>query len=495
MYIVMASAECAPVAKVGGLGDFVHGLARELVQAEHRVEVLLPKYDCLVLDAVEGLRKAYSDLWVPFYEKGYLCDLYQGQVDGLDYWFIDPHSPQEFFNRGVIHGEPDDVDRFTLYARALMEFLYQSGRHPDVIHCNDWHTGLIPVLLYEIYQDLGMDQTRVCYTLHNLGYQGWVGEYILHQAGLDTQRLMTQDRLRDPSNPHTVNLMKGGIVFSNHVITVSPRYAWEIQYTAQGMGLQEILRWHSHKFSGILNGIDFDVWNPLTDNRIPYPFGPESLPDKARNKQALRQRLGLVEASKPLIAVISRLDAQKGVELIRHAILHGLERGGQTVLLGTAQDPLLDTYFRVLQRETHANPDCHLELGYDEDLAHLIYAAADIMVIPSVYEPCGLTQMIAMRYGVVPLVRRVGGLADTVFDANHSDKPFAERNGYVFDDVSPDALASALDRALGLWFDYPDYFRQLRLNGMAIDHSWAGPARQYIDIYEKIRVHTPNIPS
>lgn len=193
--------------------------------------------------------------------------------------------------------------------------------------------------------------------------------------------------------------------------------------------------------------------------------------------------------------MVSRLDAQKGVELIRHAILHGLERGAQTVLLGSAQDPTLEAYFRVLQRETDANPDCHLELGFDEDLAHHIYAAADIMVIPSVYEPCGLTQMIAMRYGVVPLVRHVGGLADTVFDANHSDKPFAVRNGYVFDDLTPEALASALDRALGLWYDYPEYFRQLRLNGMAMDNSWTQPARQYLDIFEKIRVKTPNIPS
>jgi starch synthase len=162
--------------------------------------------------------------------------------------------------------------------------------------------------------------------------------------------------------------------------------------------------------------------------------------------------------------------------------------------LGSAQDPILDAYFRVLQRETAANPDCHLKLGYDEDLAHLIYAAADIMVIPSVYEPCGLTQMIAMRYGVVPVVRRVGGLADTVFDANHSDKPFAERNGYVFDDQTPEALESALDRALGLWFDYPEYFRQLRLNGMAMDNSWARPARQYLDIFEKIRAQAPDGP-
>lgn len=186
--------------------------------------------------------------------------------------------------------------------------------------------------------------------------------------------------------------------------------------------------------------------------------------------------------------MVSRLDAQKGVELIRHALLHTLARGGQAVLLGSAQDPLLDRYFRILQRETATSPDCRLELGYDEDLAHLLYAAADLLVVPSLYEPCGLTQMIAMRYGTLPLVRQVGGLADTVFDAHESDKPFGERNGFVFAAPDPRALEAALERALGLWAEYPEYFRQLRLNGMASDHSWARPGRQYLHLYESIAV-------
>ncbi len=488
MYILMASAECAPVAKAGGLGDCVQGLARALIQDGHQVEVLLPKYDCLRLDLIEGLERAYAGLLVPFYDQGIRCDLYRGRVESIPCWFIDPVAPVDFFRRGLIHGEPDDADRFGLYTRAVLEFLHQSGRQPDIIHCHDWHTGLIPVLLFETYEALGLDRTRVCYTLHNLGHQGWVGESVLYQAGLDAGRLMAPDRLRDPANPHTINLMKGGIVYANYVTTVSPRYAWEIRTSGQGMGLQETLECHDHKFAGILNGIDYQSWNPETDPSIACPFGPESLADKARNKAALRRRLGLAEEHRPLIAVVSRLDAQKGVELIRHAILYGLARGAQAVLLGSAQDPRLDTYFRILKRETAANPNCHLELGYDEELAHQIYAAADILVIPSRYEPCGLTQMIAMRYGAVPVARRVGGLADTVFDANYSDRPFAERNGFVFDELTPAALEGALGRALGLWFDYPDYFRQLRLNGMAMDHSWSRPARQYLEIFERIRV-------
>ena len=488
--IVIASAECAPVAKAGGLGDFVQGLARELIRQGHRVEVVLPRYDCLRLESMDRLEKAPLELRLPYFATTLPCDLYQGRLDGIPCWFIDPRSPQDFFRRGVIYGEPDDPERFTCFAVAVLEFLAHTGRRPDVIHCHDWHTGLVPVLLDQVYrtQARGLERTRVCYTLHNLGYQGRVGEQVLRQVGLDAGRLLTPERLGDPADTRLVNLLKGGIVHSHYITTVSPSYAREILTTEQGLGLQATLGALADRFAGILNGIDVTVWNPLTDPRIPQPFGPDSLPAKARSKQALRQRLGLAQNSKPLLAVISRLDAQKGVELIRHALLHTLARGGQAVLLGSAQDPLLDRYFRILQRETATSPDCRLELGYDEDLAHLLYAAADLLVVPSLYEPCGLTQMIAMRYGTVPVVRRVGGLAGTGFDAHPSERALAGRNGVLFDAPTPEALAGALDRALGLWFEHPAYFRQLRLNGMAADHSWARPAQRYATIYEAIRV-------
>jgi starch synthase len=306
--------------------------------------------------------------------------------------------------------------------------------------------------------------------------------------GLDAGRLMVPDRLQDPGNPGAVNLMKGGIVFSNFVTTVSPRYAWEIQHTEQGMGLQGVLRTHDRKFGGVLNGIDTDTWNPATDAFIPVPYDADHLADKGANKTALRNRLGLVDAAKPIVAVISRLDRQKGIELIRHGIDFSLEQGAQFVLLGSAQDPAVNAQFWEAKKVLQESADAHLELGYDEELSHLIYAGADMILIPSVYEPCGLTQMIAMRYGCVPIVRRVGGLADTVFDANYNDRPFEERNGYVFDELSFDGLESAMKRAIGLWWEYPDYFRQLRLNGMRMDNSWARPAQDYLSIYEHIRV-------
>jgi starch synthase len=488
MQIIMASPECAPVAKAGGLGDFAHGLSRELALRGQSVEIVLPKYDSMRLDHVQGLQRVFTDLWVPFYDRQIRCDVEHGEVDGLSCFFIESHSEHAFFNRGRIYGESDDHERFAFFSRALMEFLFKSGRRPDIIHCNDWQTGLIPVLLFEIYARLGMDATRVCFSLHNLGYQGWTGPQVLQMNGLDVSRLMTPDRLQDAGNPNEVNLLKGGIVFSNFVTTVSPRYAWEIQHTEQGVGLQEVLRRHDHKFGGVLNGIDYATWNPLTDPLIPCHFGPDELERKADCRAALRERTGLADTRKPLVAVVTRLERQKGVELIRHGIFYALEQGCQVVLLGSAMDAAVHADFERIKQDMDGNADCHLELGYDEELAHLIYAGADLILIPSLYEPCGLTQMIAMKYGCVPVARRVGGLADTVFDANYSDRPFAERNGYVFDDPTYAGLESALGRAIGLWKEHPDYFRQLRLNGMRMDNSWGRPAQRYLDIYQHIRV-------
>jgi starch synthase len=486
MNIVMLSAECAPVAKAGGLGDFVHGLSREIGTRGHEVEVFLPKYDCLRYDRIAGMTKCYRDLWVPFHDQWFHCDVESGEVEGLRCLFIDEHAPQKFFQRGRIYGERDDPERFAFFSRAVLEYLLKSGKRPDVLHCHDWQTGLVPVLLYELYQGIGLDGTRACYTLHNMGHQGVVGENILRQVGLKPERLMVAERLQDPQNHRAVNLMKGGIVFSNFVTTVSPRYAWEIQHTDQGMGLQGVLQLHEHKFGGVLNGIDYGIWSPEIDGHIPQTYGPDTLALKAVDKQALRERLGLRDVAKPIVCVVSRLDGQKGVHLIRHGIYYALEQGCQMVLLGSAPDPAVHDDFLRIKHEMEANPDCHLELAYDEELSHLIYAGADMILIPSVYEPCGLTQMIAMKYGVVPVVRRVGGLADTVFDANYSDKAFEERNGYLFDDLTEAGLESALGRAIGLWHRFPEYFRQLRVNGMRADNSWGRPAQQYLDIYEHL---------
>ncbi len=488
MLITMIASECAPVAKVGGLADVVYGLSRELEVRGNDVEIILPKYDCMRYDQIYGLEQVYDDLWVPYYNDSVHCSVSFGFVHGRKCFFIDPHFNKNFFNRGTFYGEKDDPERFAFFCRAALEFLYKSGKRPDIIHCHDWQTGLVPVMLYEIYQHLGMSNTRVCYTLHNLKHQGQAGEYILRETGLNKpEHFFHHNRLQDSSNPFAINPMKGGIVYSNFVTTVSPQYAEEVKYSDNSNGLSHTLYVHSSKFGGVLNGVDYDVWNPATDVHIPYNYETNTLDVKYGNKEVLRHRLMLRQDYKPIVAYIGRLDRQKGVELIHHASLYALEHGCQFVLLGSSPDNGINNHFWNLKRHLNNHPDCHIEIGFSEELAHLIYAGADMIVVPSLFEPCGLTQLIAMKYGTVPIVRKTGGLADTVFDADYSDKPHNERNGYVFTDCNNAGLESALQRAIGMWYSYPQHFKELMTNGMNYDYSWNHPGQHYLNIYEHIR--------
>jgi starch synthase len=488
MFIVMITPECAPVAKVGGLGDVVFGLCHELELRGNDVEIILPKYDCMRYDQIYSLQQVYNDLWVPFYDRSVHCSVFFGFVHGRKCFFIDAHSERNFFNRGVYYGNHDDPERFAFFCRAALEFMLKANKHPDIIHCHDWQTGIVPVLLFDIYKHYGMTHPRVCYTLHNLKHQGVTGEFILRATGLNRpDYYFHPDRLQDNFNRPAVNLMKAGIVYSNFVTTVSPSYAWEVQHSDLSYGLGSTLHVHSQKFGGILNGIDYDVWNPEVDGHIAHRYGIDTIGDKYKNKEALRHRLLLQQAYKPIVSYVGRLDHQKGVELIRDAIFYSLANGCQFVLLGSSHDRGINHYFWQLKHHLNDNPDCHLEIGFDEDLSHLIYAASDMIVLPSLFEPCGLTQMIALKYGTVPVVRATGGLRDTVFDADYSDRPYHARNGYVFNDFNFRGLESAMRRAIGMWYSYPNYFRELMVNGMRYDFSWNHASRHYLDVYEYIR--------
>ncbi len=488
MYIVQISPELAPVAKVGGLADVVFGLSNELELRGNHVEIILPKYDCLRYDHIWDLAAAYEDLWVPWYGGAIHCTVYFGHVHGRKCYFIEPHSQDNFFNRGCVYGFNDDTMRFAFFCRAAMEFLFKAGKHPDIIHCHDWQTALVPVLLYEIYQHLGMTHPRVCYTIHNFKHQGVVGADVLHATGLNRpEYYFHYDRLQDNWNPHALNLMKGGIVYSNFVTTVSPTYAVETKDGGQGFGLEPTLHIHHQKYGGVVNGIDYNVWNPEIDHHIPVNYGLDNLDDKYRNKIALRHRLMLADNEKPIVAFIGRLDPQKGLELVRHAIFYTLQQYGQFVLLGSSPDEQINGYFWGLKHELNESPDCHLEIGFDEELSHLIYAGADMILVPSRFEPCGLTQLIAMRYGTIPVVRQVGGLADTVHDKDFSDRPLHERNGYVFRDYDYPGLESALGRAIRCYYDFPEHFRELMKNAMRCDYSWKHPGQDYLNIYDFIR--------
>ncbi|HEY9706003.1 MAG TPA: glycosyltransferase, partial [Allocoleopsis sp.] len=270
--------------------------------------------------------------------------------------------------------------------------------------------------------------------------------------------------------------------------TVSPHHAWEARHGDFGYGLGNTLYTYQHKFGGILNGIDYNVWNPQIDPYIPFQYSAENWEEKAKNKKALRERLWLSHGDKPIIAYIGRLDDQKGVHLVHHGIYYALHRQCQFVLLGLGTEPGINHWFGHEKYHLNNNPDVHIEIGFNEELSHLIYAGSDIIIVPSNYEPCGLTQMIGLRYGTVPIVRGVGGLVNTVFDRDYDENhPKAERNGYVFYQTDNSALESAMDRAIGLWYKYPQEFRQLSIQGMEYDYSWNHPGRDYLEIYNLIR--------
>ena len=489
MYIVQIASECAPVVKAGGLGDVVYGLSKELESQGHCVEIILPKYDCMRYDQIWGLHDAYRDLWVPWNGRQVHCSVYCGWVHGRLCFFIEPHCHENYFNRGLYYGAVDDHMRFAFFSKAALQFLQISNKRPEIIHCHDWQTGLVPVMLYEMYKWHGLEYQRVCYTIHNFKHQGIAGADVLWATGLNREPYyFAYDRLRDNFNPFALNFMKGGIVYSNAVNTVSPHHAWEARFSGVSYGLGGTLEHHHYKFGGILNGIDYGNWNPETDSHIACQYTKETFADKAKNRKALRERLLMQEADKPIVAYIGRLDDQKGVHLVHHALYYAMNHNAQFVLLGSATEPGINNWFWHEKSFLNDNPDCHLELGFNEELAHLIYAGADIIVVPSNFEPCGLTQLIGLQYGTVPVVRGVGGLLSTVFDRdNDTNQPPEKRNGYVFYQTDQHALESALERAISLWHYFPDEFEQLAKQGMEYDYSWQHSAAKYAATYEYIR--------
>ena len=488
MFVVQITPEIAPVAKVGGLADMVFGLSRELEVRGNAVEIIVPKYDCMWYDQIWGLHKIYDGLWVPWYGGAIQTSVWFGFVHGRKCFFIDPHSNENFFNRGGFYGFHDDTLRYAFFCKAALEFLEKTNKRPDVIHCHDWQSGLLPVLLFEMYRHTHLNTARVCFTIHNFKHQGACGEYILRATGLNRPDYYYHtDRLQDDFHPGALNMMKAGIVYSNFVTTVSPQHATEAAYTDQGCGLERALHRHMGKFGGVLNGLDYEVWNPEIDPLIASHFNVDNIDAKYPNKHALREKLWLRQDYKPLVAYVGRLDPQKGVHLIRHALFFAIWNQAQFVLLGSSGDTGINAYFAHLKTYLNDNPDCHVEIGFNEELAHQIYAGSDMIIVPSMYEPCGLTQMMGMRYGSVPIVRAIGGLVDTVLDRDYSSAAWEDRNGYVFQQDDYQALESAMHRAFGLWYAYPDQFRELIANGMRRDFSWNIPGQHYTNIFELIR--------
>ncbi|QCD77133.1 starch synthase 3, chloroplastic/amyloplastic-like [Vigna unguiculata] len=448
LHIIHIAVEMAPIAKVGGLGDVVTSLSRAVQDLNHNVDIILPKYDCLNLSNVKDFESQRSYLW-----GGTEIKVWRGNVEGLSVYFLEPQNG--FFQVGCVYGRGNDAERFGFFCHAALEFLLQNGFHPDIIHCHDWSSAPVAWIFKDNYAHYGLSKARLVFTIHNLEF----GAHFIAKA----------------------------MQYADKATTVSPTYSREISGNP-------VIAPHLHKFHGIINGIDPDIWDPYNDKFIPVSYSSENVVEgKRASKEALQQRLGLKRADLPLVGIITRLTHQKGIHLIKHAMWRTLERGGQVVLLGSAPDPRIQNDFVNLANQLHSshNDRARLCLAYDEPLSHLIYAGADFILVPSIFEPCGLTQLTAMRYGSIPVVRKTGGLFDTVFDVDH-DKDRAqaqglETNGFSFDGADVGGVDYALNRAITAWYDGRDWFNSLCKRVMEQDWSWNRPALDYLELYHAAR--------
>eukprot|EP01024_Parvocaulis_polyphysoides_P010314 TRINITY_DN13462_c0_g1_i4.p1 TRINITY_DN13462_c0_g1~~TRINITY_DN13462_c0_g1_i4.p1 ORF type:complete len:655 (-),score=114.00 TRINITY_DN13462_c0_g1_i4:290-2254(-) len=496
LYVVHMTAEMAPIAKVGGLGDVVTGLARACGERGHHVEVILPYYECLPDDKIEDLRldatfdcpKGY--LWDGNMQQGSLkTNVFYGKIDGINVFLVRPDwDACNIFRGGRIYGGSyNETEAYLYFCRAALQFLHQTNRQPHIIHLHEWQTAAGSLLYWERLHHDGLDRPRVVLTVHNMDNSGECRQEEFAVTGVPGEVFASVDRALDERtighNPERLNLLKGGLIYSNFITTVSPSYADECNRGQAGWLSTTLARPEIRsKFSGILNGIDTQLWNPATDPALPANFSPSFPIGKKLCKQYLQQGLGLdVTEDKPIIACVTRLVPQKGIHLIRHAVFRSKELGAQFVLLGSGH---ADGDFRHMAENDFRNdPDVKLMIMYSENLAHLVYAAADIMLVPSMFEPCGLTQMIALRYGGLPLVRKTGGLADTVKDI---DADAQNGNGYVFEGVDEGSLDATLERAINAFKNDRQKWDQQVHKNMAVDVSWAQSAEQYVDVYNQI---------
>lgn len=488
MRIVHIAAEMAPFAKVGGLGDVVGGLAKEMAK-EHEVEVILPRYSFLKFQTFSMKYQNFQ-----CYEKGTLHENIALQIiyDNINLSFIEPHNEISYFNRSNIYGYSDDNPRFIYFSRAALEYLLKKNNSIDILHIHDWHTSLTAVLYKDLFQNLGLKIKKIVLNIHNIEYQGICAKWDLDRIGLMSKKYLSSTLSQQKAFPtNKINLLKCGITFSDAVIAVSPTYAKEITTKQYGYGLERILKENKDKLYGILNGIDNNIWNPQIDPNIPYHYSSNSsaekiIEQKQKNKDHLYEMARLNPSHKPLICNIGRLVPQKGPALIEQAIFTTIKNRGQFILLGSSMIRKIKKQFSNLEKNHHLRGEVSFNFTYDEVLSHLIYAASDFIIVPSLFEPCGLTQMLALRYGTIPIVRKTGGLSDTVFDID--DKSFSQEkiNGFTFERFDKDAMDKTLHRALSYWYNEKQKIFRLIENGVKTNHSLEKTAKEYLQLYKQL---------
>lgn len=479
MKILFVTPEATPFAKTGGLADVAGSLPRALRQLGHDVRVVLPCHRSAERSGL-SLRKGRKSVEINLEGKNYRGSLKQTSCDGVPFWFID--CPQ-LFDRpqlyGTVDGDyPDNSLRFGFFSRAVLEMIRRLDFRPDVIHIHDWQTSFIPALLRTEYRHNPFyGNIATLLTIHNLGYQGRFSLNMLKQLNL-------HESIGTPKGMEyfgELSVLKGGINYSDVINTVSPTYCQEIQQPERGHGFDGILRDRAEDLHGIINGLDRRSWDPALDPALPTPFNAENLNGKRACKRLVQKQLGLeMRHDVPIVALISRLDRQKGIDLIQQAWPQLLERDIQFVLLGSGDREAM-SFWREQQKLRPQQVS--INLTFDESLSRRIFAASDVLLVPSLYEPCGLTQMIALHYGALPVVRRTGGLADTVIDATEHPRT---GYGFVFENSDSTEMLAAIDRALAI---YPQRSRWLTLvkRGMTQDFSWANSAIQYHELYTKAR--------
>ena len=474
--VAFIGSECYPFVKTGGLGDVMSALPKSLAKLNIDVKVIIPRYKCIPQKFQEKMEYRGSfDMNLCSDGKQYYVGIMEYQEDGVVYDFIDN---DEFFSWGNPYTNLiDDIPKFCYFAKAALAALNYLNWTPDVVHCHDWQAALVPLYLRTCFQDTDVGRAISVLTIHNLKFQGiYDRKKIQYWSGLPdyvfNKDCMIQNWL-------DANMLKGGIAYSNKVTTVSNTYAWEIQTEEYGEGLAEHLRYHNNKILGIVNAIDTDIWNPATDKLLAADYDEKSaIKNKKINKKALQESLGLdVDEHKMVIGLISRLTNQKGLDLVNDVIPGIMDEHTQVVVLGTG-DSQYENTFRYYENKYKGNFCAYI--AYNENVAHNIYAGCDALLVPSRFEPCGLTQLIAMRYGAVPIVRETGGLKDTVQPYNMFENT---GNGFTFDRYESGLLYDAINRAKTLYFENRKSWDDMVIRDMNKDVSWEKSAKQYKDMY------------
>ncbi|MBS4191807.1 glycogen synthase GlgA [Bacillus sp. FJAT-49705] len=474
MKVLFVVSECVPFVKSGGLADVAGSLPKEIFKQGTDIRVILPKYG-LILNEYKSKMTKKAEFTVKVGWRNQYCGIEEIEYQGITYYFVDN---EYYFHREKLYGAYDDGERFAFFNRAVLDALPFIPFYPDVIHCHDWHTGMIPFLLRVEYQaKKGYEFIRTVFTIHNLQFQGIMPNHALADLLCLSDRHFHVDQLEFYGN---INFMKGAIVAADKITTVSPTYKNEIQMEHYGEKLHLLLQHRSSDLEGILNGIDETIYNPENDNFLTESYNHKNLKKKSVNKLHIQKQFGLPIADKiPLIAMVTRLTEQKGLDLLHCVFQELMSDNIQMLILGTG-DVQYEQFFREMEL---AYPNkFRAYIGFDEGIAHQIYAAADLFLMPSKFEPCGLGQMIAMKYGAIPIVRETGGLNDTVQSFNEGT---GKGNGFSFKHFNAHDMLFTIQRALSFYRD-ESCWNVIVINAMTMDYSWARSAYQYNCLYAEI---------